>query len=314
MGEAGRRKRRARTNTEKNRSTLQKRSSRRARRRRARLMRRVVIGAVAVAAVALVVLIGVLAVRNTRKRKAEEEASRALATDVADMPFSAAATGNTTEDSAAAAGETTAAGGASSAAAQEAEAASVHVDGVDAFSLYRYDETSGMRVKCARHESAWTAGEDIVSLEAFASDSENIVLNTGGGRAWYEAWLSYWQQETGSESCRIGYDVSFDLKSGEHIHAVLLKPGDELSYRPYLENYLYDDAANADAGWYSHLEPDDLSETMLLTSIKFTPGERFEEIDNKITVTGFVYDALEDFDYDGNYIGDVLFTTELVNQ
>lgn len=307
MGEAGRKKRRAKTNTEKN--SARSRHLRRARRRRARMRRRILTGVLILAVAVLVITAAVLAIRNTRKRKAEEEAAKALSTDVADMPFSS----GIAETAATAQGPDTVSA-VDAATATAATDTPVHVGGIDAFALYRYDETSGIRVKCATHESVWTRGEDIVSLEAFASDSENIVLSAGGGQAWYDVWRSYWQQASGAETCRIGYDISFDLKNGEHIHAVLLKPGDELPYREYLENYLYDDAANANAGWYSHLEPDDLSENMLLTSIKFTPGERFAEIADKITVSGFVYDALEDFDYDGNYIGDLSFTTEILNR
>ena len=289
----------------KNSSTARQRKSARLRRRRARRNRRILIGVLVFLAVVLVAVIGVFAVKNTKKKKAEEQAARAAATDVRDMPFSVSAIDSNSEDDMQRS---------DTVSGMDFTDMSMHVSGINTFALYRYDEASGMRVKTDIHESAWTRGEDIVSLEAFAADTDNIVISGGGGRAWYEAWRAYWQQETGAENCRIGYDVSFDLKNGEHIHAVLLKPGDELAYRAYLENYLYDDAANADAGWYSHLEPEDLSDSMLLTSIKFTPGERVDEIDGVITVTGFVYDALEDFDYDGNYIGDVSFTTVLLNR
>ena len=278
-------------------------------------MRRVAMIAAILLAIVLVT-VSVLAVilQFGRGSKKEDEANTA-STDVADVPFSEdppAAPGMTTDPSAAPG--TTTDPSAASGMTGTSSGDLVHVTGIEAFALYEYDEASGMRVKTPRHESVWTRGEDIVSLEAFAADTENIVLSAGGGRGWYESWRAYWQQETGSENCRIGYTVSFDLKSGEQIRAVLLKPGDELPYRVYLENYLYDDAANADAGWYSHLEPQDASDSTLLTSIKFTPGERFEEIDGKITVTGFVYDSADDFDADGNYIGDVAFTTELVSQ
>ena len=311
-------------NSLKGSSTARQRQSARMRRMRAKRNRRILIVAGALAAVLLVAVIAVLAIKNTRKKKAEEQAARAAATDVMDMPFTEGGDADALRGAEASGGDadtlrgTEASGGAEStgdaAATTPDTAAGAHISGIDTFALYRYDEASGMRVKTDRYESAWTRSEDIISLEAFAADTENIVLSAGGGRAWYEAWRAYWQQETGAENCRIGYTVSFDLKNGEHIHAVLLKPGDELAYRPYLENYLYDDAANADAGWYSHLEPGDLSDSMLLTSIKFTPGERVDEIDDVITVTGFVYDSVNDFDYDGNYIGDVAFTTVLENR
>ncbi|MBQ6904117.1 MAG: hypothetical protein IJQ26_06305, partial [Lachnospiraceae bacterium] len=190
-------------------------------------------------------------------------------------------------------------------------AAQTHVSGINAFSLYRFDEAAGQRVKTERYESAWTRGEDILSLEAFATNEAQFALSAGGGGAWYDAWRAYWYAESGAEKCRIGYRVSFRLRSGEEINATLLKPGDELFYREYLENYLYDDAANAYAGWYSHLEPGQETDETLLTSIKFTPGERVDEIDGTITVTAFVYDSADRIDADGTYNGDVAFTTEI---
>ena len=317
MGETGRTTRPNKKHTASNKSTARSRHRSRLRRRRRGRTRNIRIAAAVLAAAMLLVTIGAAAVQIIGNRKPAEETAPSASTDVRDVPFREAEDASAqTAESQTAATKTRQAPADSTQDATAAEAGSntVHVEGIDAFALYEYDEATGMRVKTARHESAWTRGEDIVSLEAFAADTEHIVLGAGGGSAWYETWRTYWQQAAGSEHCRIGYTVSFDLKSGEHIEKVLLKPGDELSYRSYLENYLYDDAANADAGWYSHLEPDDLSDTMLLTSIKFTPGEQFEQIDGKITVTGFVYNAPEDFDYDGNYIGDVAFTTEILNR
>ena len=243
--------------------------------------------------------------RKTSKKKEKEAAeAKANATDVMDMPFEqeevlpeSPPEPVSTEKEPEAEGTET-----------------VHVQGITAFGLYRFDEAQGARVRTERFESAWTRGGDILSLEAFATDEERFALTAGGGSAWYDAWRAYWYRAEGAENCRIGYRVSFRLNSGEVIDATLLKPGDELSYRPYLENYLYADAANAYAGWYSHLEPADGTGETLLTSIKFTPGERVGEIDGEITVTAFVYDSDNDFAPDGTYRGDVFFTATLVNR
>ena len=302
----------------------------RAARRRKRRNRRILIACLAVAAVLIIAVAGVVIARRNRTKREAEEAARARTADVTEAAFSDAAPGEPgigtqtipgTEDTsllADSAGVTTgnspeAAGDAQTDAEAEATDAAqqAHVSGINAFSLYRFDEAAGQRVKTERFQSAWTRGEDIISLEAFATDEAQFSLSAGGGDAWYDAWRAYWYAESGAEKCRIGYQVSFRLRSGEEINATLLKPGDELSYREYLENYLYDDAANAYAGWYSHLEPGQETDETLLTSIKFTPGERVDEIDGTITVTAFVYDAAEDFDADGRYIGDVQFVTVL---
>ena len=295
----------------------------RAARRRRRRNRRILIACLAVAAVLIIAVAGfVIAGRNRAKREAEE-AARARTADVTEAAFSNAAPGDPgvnlqpvssgeTTDSASVSGTGTDAAtqeGTDTGADLTSDTQQTHVEGIGAFSLYRFDEAAGQRVKTERYETAWTRGEDIISLEAFATDEAQFALSAGGGGAWYDAWRAYWYAESGAENCRIGYRVSFRLQSGEEINATLLKPGAELFYREYLENYLYDDAANAYAGWYSHLEPGQETDETLLTSIKFTPGERVDEIDGTITVTAFVYDSADRFDADGTYTGDVAFTT-----
>lgn len=321
-------------NHTRNRKAGKKRAagSGRARRRRAR-NRRILIAALAAAAVLVIAVAGVVIAERNRAKREAEEAARARTADVTEAAFSDAvpgepgigtqtvpgaedtsqradSTGSTTESGSEVTGD--AQSGAHAAATDTA--AQTHVSGIRAFSLYRFDEAAGQRVKTDRYESAWTRGEDILSLEAFATNEAQFALSAGGGGAWYDAWRAYWYAESGAETCRIGYQVSFRLRSGEEINATLLKPGDELFYREYLENYLYDDAANAYAGWYSHLEPGQETDETLLTSIKFTPGERVDEIDGTITVTAFVYDSMDNFDEAGKYTGDVAFTAVLARR
>ena len=111
-----------------------------------------------------------------------------------------------------------------------------------------------------------------------------------------------------------GYRVTFDLVTGEHIDKMLLKPGDELSYREYLENYLYDDIHQVRGKWYNHLLPDDKIDQMILSSCKFTAGEKIDQVKDRITVTAFVYRGDDDFDEDGNYIGPLSYTVTMINK
>ena len=186
--------------------------------------------------------------------------------------------------------------------ASEAEVAGTTIEGVRSLSIYRRNPETRVREKKSEFSSQWVRGTDISSFEVFASDAESITFQT----AYFDdAFLSYWNNFEGNENCRIGYTVDFDLKNGEHIHKTLLKAGDELEYRPYLENYLYDDVHQAKGAWYSHLLPEEMKDTTLMTSIKFTPGEKIDEVGDVITAKAFVYNSEKDFDANGDYIGDV---------
>ena len=184
----------------------------------------------------------------------------------------------------------------------EPEVVGTTIEGVRSLSFYRRNPETRVREKKSEFSSQWVRGTDISSFEVFASDQESITFQT----AYFDdAFLSFWNQFEGNENCRIGYTVDFDLKNGEHIHKTLLKAGDELEYRPYLENYLYDDVHQAKGAWYSHLLPEEMKYTTLMTSIKFTPGEKIDEVGDTITAKAFVYNSEKDFDENGDYIGDV---------
>lgn len=198
----------------------------------------------------------------------------------------------------------------------------VSVDGPDEFSLFIYDGAGNMINKGGQtFEGSWTGGTDIVSVQTFASSADSFALSATGGTPFANKWRELWNagskvngaDAAPSDKARIGFKVEFELMSGEKISQMLLKAGDELVYRPYLENYLYDDI-NQSGGWYSHLEPGQDNEKTMMTSIKFTPGEKVDEIAGSIMLTAFVYDSQDDFDSNGEYIGDISVTLEIVRK
>lgn len=176
------------------------------------------------------------------------------------------------------------------------------IEGVRQISFYRRNPSTKVREKKSEFSAPWVRGTDISSFEVFACEDGEITFKT----AYFDdAFWEKWNAHEGKDGCKIGYSVDFDLKSGEHIHKVLLKAGDELDYRPYLENYLYDDVHQAKGAWYSHLLPEEMNENTLITSIKFTPGEKIDEVGDEIHATVFVYNSEDDFNEKGDYIGDV---------
>ena len=176
------------------------------------------------------------------------------------------------------------------------------IQGVRTISFYRRNPSTKVREKKTEFSAPWVRGTDISSFEAFACEDGEITFKT----AYFDdAFWEKWNAFEGKEGCKIGYSVDFDLKNGEHIHKTLLKAGDELDYRPYLENYLYDDVHQAKGAWYSHLLPEEMNDNTLITSIKFTPGEKIDEVGDEIHATVFVYNSEDDFNEKGDYIGDV---------
>ena len=185
------------------------------------------------------------------------------------------------------------------------EAKYTTIEGVRTLNIYRRNPETKARERKTEFSAPWVRGTDISSFEVFATDVDSFNFQT----AYFDdAFLGYWDTFEGKENCRIGYTVDFELKNGEHIHKTLRKAGDELEYRDYLENYLYDDVHQVKGAWYSHLLPEEMKDDTLMTSIKFTPGEKIDEVGDTITATAFVYNSDGDFDENGDYIGDVSAT------
>ena len=183
--------------------------------------------------------------------------------------------------------------------------------GVTVMSLYKNYRDEGARKKVIdSYESVWVQGQDISSFEVIASDLETIPTE---GRYFQDLWRTYWNAFENYEDCKIGYYVSFDLKSGENISKTILVPEDVTGYSNYIENYLYDDINQVPGQWYSHLLDSEVDEDTVISSIKFTAGQDIDQVGDTITLTAFVYYSDDDFDSDGNYIGNVSYTITIKN-
>lgn len=182
--------------------------------------------------------------------------------------------------------------------------------GVTTLSLYIYNKATGKRERSDGYHSVWEKGKDIVSFEAFATDTEAFSF---GGKYFDSVWNGYWDTFENSQQCKIGYIVSFQLKNGEEIKKTILHPDDVFSYRNYLECYLYDDVNQVQGNWYSHLLASEVTDKTVMTSIKFTAGTDIAQVGDTITLTAFVYSSDEDFDTAGNYTGAVSCTVTVKN-
>jgi len=184
-------------------------------------------------------------------------------------------------------------------------------DGVSLITLYRQDRDRGVFFRDGDvYTSEWKAGRDITTVYPLASSAGEIAIN---GRHHQDVFNEYWKSFSGYESSKICYRVEFGTSDGKSFDVMIMKPGDELSYSDYLENYIYDDIRVAKGQWYSHLTPDDTGD-LTLSSVKFTAGKKVDLINTPIKVTSFVYNGDSDFDENGSYKGSVSSSLTLVRK
>lgn len=168
---------------------------------------------------------------------------------------------------------------------------------VDKLGLFMPDKTAGTRQLTKAFSGPWTAGKDIASFEAFATQEISI-----SGSNFKSVWESYWNQYSGGGDCKIGYYLTFTLTSGKQISKTIKGFEDTNDFREYLEIYLYDDVHQIQGNWYSHLTTADTTPQTVCTSIKLTAGNKISEI-STINLTTFIYNSPSDFDVSGNYTG-----------
>ncbi len=181
--------------------------------------------------------------------------------------------------------------------------------GVTTVTLYKKYSDRGVFSKYGEtFKSEWRTGSDITSIYPIASTAQEIKIE---GRHYQDVWKEAWNAFDGSSSCKICYRVRFGTSDGKNFDKMIMKPGDELDYREYLENYIYDDIRVEKGVWYSHLEPDETGD-LTLSSMKVTAGEKVDFINTPVKITACVYKSAADFDGNGFYTGSVSDTVTLV--
>lgn len=159
----------------------------------------------------------------------------------------------------------------------------------------------------------WSEYEDLESFGAFYSTADSFPF-TNETQAHNDTWKSLTTETT----YKIGYELSFDV-NGEHKVCTIRKPediknnpdlymgdypgsGDYSGITGYIGCWIYDDL-NQDDNWYIHLEPADMNENTLITSIKIRPTPQSDAVSN-LVLRAYSYSSEEEFDENGVYIGD----------
>ena len=174
--------------------------------------------------------------------------------------------------------------------------------------LYLPDDKTYIRKYIPSFQSNWIKGKDIACFETYYSNDPELPPTQA-----VKLWQSFLDKYVDSAEYKMGYYMTFTLKSGEQHSIRILKPDDTMVYRPYIETYLYDDYHQTPGHFYSHLLPSQMNDNTMTSSIKLTVGQKGDEVDN-IQLTVFAYKSNADFDSSNKYIGRISNTINITRK
>ncbi len=174
--------------------------------------------------------------------------------------------------------------------------------------LYLPDDKTYIRKYIPFFQSNWIKGKDIACFETYYSNDPELPPTQA-----VKLWQSFIDKYVDSSEYKMGYYMTFTLKSGEQHSIRILKPEDTQVYKQYIETYLYDDYHQIPGHFYSHLLPSQMNEKTMTSSIKLTVGQKGDEVDN-IQLTVFAYKGDADFDASTKYIGRISNTINITRK
>lgn len=145
----------------------------------------------------------------------------------------------------------------------------------------------------------FNAMDDVTLLQIYPSDEETIVLNDSFANSFYNTWQTYNKEN----NLKIGFNLKIIIKEKESITYNILGPNQTMNYWEYFMAYLYDDYANRGKNFYSHIEPNELTDASLFTALKLQCGGLCQDISSPVSLTVFTYDTEDDLEnntYRGN--------------
>ena len=147
----------------------------------------------------------------------------------------------------------------------------------------------------------------IDTFQIFPSNEEEITLNNTFATSFYNEWTNF---KNINNNLKIGFNIKFKLKNGENISYNIYSPVNTFDKWEYLMNYLYDDYANQNKSFYSHIESNKMNDNTLFTAFKMQMSYSCFNIDSKIQFSVFTYDGNDDFK-DNEYRGNSIYTINI---
>ena len=147
----------------------------------------------------------------------------------------------------------------------------------------------------------------IDTFQIFPSNEAEITLNNTFATSFYNEWTNF---KNINNNLKIGFNIKFKLKNGENISYNIYSPDNTFDKWEYLMNYLYDDYANQNKSFYSHIESNKMNDNTLFTAFKMQMSYSCFDIDSKIQFSVFTYDGNDDFK-DNEYRGNSIYTINI---
>ena len=120
-------------------------------------------------------------------------------------------------------------------------------------------------------------------------------------------YLKYYNEYENINDYKTGFYFTFEA-DGKKIEHLALDPNSQHAMTPYLYIYLYDDVNQEPNTYYSHLEPKDIKDNTIYSSIKLFLAQEGSKITSPITMTVFTYNDESDFDESNKYRGNSSYT------
>ena len=146
--------------------------------------------------------------------------------------------------------------------------------------------------------------EDIGLFQIFPSQEEQIPI-TNFAEDYYNQWQVYNQN-----NLKVGFNIKFKV-NGQDISYNILSPSNTMDKWEHLMTYLYDDYANRNKSFYSHIENTEYNDNTLFTAIKLQSSYSCSEISSNIYLTVFTYDTEDDFE-NNEYRGNSKYTITII--
>ena len=146
--------------------------------------------------------------------------------------------------------------------------------------------------------------EDIGLFQIFPSQEEQIPI-TNFAEDYYNQWQVYNQN-----NLKVGFNIKFKVND-QNISYNILSPSNTMDKWEHLMTYLYDDYANRNKSFYSHMENTEYNDNTLFTAIKLQSSYSCSEISSNIYLTVFTYDTEDDFE-NNEYRGNSKYTITII--
>ena len=154
--------------------------------------------------------------------------------------------------------------------------------------------------KVVDYSGNFSVGKDLAVFKIYPSTDEYLSLNGNFAQSFHNKFNEY----NTSGNLKVGFNMTYDVKDGRHFSQNILHINDTYAYEGYILQFLYDDYdLYINNKIYSHVEPDQETDSTVFSTIKLYTGGAYHDITSKIILTVFTYDSEDDFDENGEYRG-----------